>query len=119
MVSASSSLKNTLESIASQATNLIELCEALKEQNDLLSLENDSLSVALDASEASRKKLDEKLAAARLAIMVGASSSDALASPVGPRVSSEGGPAEKNLDIKKKINEFVREIDKCITLLNK
>jgi len=118
MVSASSSLKNTLESIASQTTNLIELCDALKEQNDLLSLENDSLSVALDASEAGRKKLEEKLAAARLAIMVGASS-DALASPVGPRVSLEGGPAEKNLDIKQKINEFVREIDKCITLLNK
>jgi hypothetical protein len=29
------------------------------------------------------------------------------------------GSNEKTLDIKQKINEFVREIDKCIVLLNK
>lgn len=29
------------------------------------------------------------------------------------------GISEKTLDIKQKINEFVREIDKCIVLLKK
>ncbi|MFT5600750.1 MAG: chromosome segregation ATPase [Flavobacteriales bacterium] len=33
--------------------------------------------------------------------------------------SLEGGEVENNKDIKLKINEMVREIDKCIGLLNK
>ena len=33
--------------------------------------------------------------------------------------SLEGGEVESNKDLKLKINEMVREIDKCIALLNK
>jgi chromosome segregation ATPase len=33
--------------------------------------------------------------------------------------SLEGGEQESNKDLKLKINEMVREIDKCIALLNK
>ena len=33
--------------------------------------------------------------------------------------SLEGGEQENNKDLKLKINEMVREIDKCIALLNK
>jgi hypothetical protein len=32
---------------------------------------------------------------------------------------SLGGDSEKNTEMKLKINELVREIDKCISLLNK
>ena len=79
---------------------LVDLSKALQEHNDLLNLENQSLKVALETSENKRKELDEKLRILKLA-------------------KSLEGSSEKTLDMKQKINEFVREIDKCIVLLKK
>nr|WP_294793766.1 hypothetical protein [uncultured Mucilaginibacter sp.] len=90
----------TLDKVISKAERLIELCTALQEENDLLKLENESLSVALDASKNKTKELDEKLRALKLA-------------------KSFSETNEKSVDIKQKINEFVQEIDKCIVLLKK
>ena len=90
----------TLDKAISKAERLIELCTALQEENDLLKLENESLSVALNASKNKTKELDEKLRALKLA-------------------KSFSETNEKSVDIKQKINDFVQEIDKCIVLLKK
>ncbi|TKB98787.1 hypothetical protein [Pedobacter cryophilus] len=89
-----------LDQVMDRTQKLVDLSKALQEHNDLLNLENQSLKVALETSESKRKEQDEKLRVLKLA-------------------KSLEGSSEKTLDIKQKINEFVREIDKCIVLLKK
>ncbi|MES2426580.1 MAG: hypothetical protein V4560_06380 [Bacteroidota bacterium] len=89
-----------LNRVIEKTERLIELCAALQEENDLLKLENDTLTVALNASKNKTKELDEKMRAVKLA-------------------KSFSETNEKSVDIKQKINEFVQEIDKCIVLLKK
>lgn len=89
-----------LDQVLDRTQKLVDLSKALQEHNDLLNLENQSLKVALETSENKRKELDEKLRVLKLA-------------------KSLEGTSEKTLDMKQKINEFVREIDKCIVLLKK
>jgi regulator of replication initiation timing len=93
-------LAEQLNTIVDRTQHLIELCTALQEENDLLKLESDALTVALDTSKNKTKEVEEKLRALKMA-----------------RSFSETN--EKSLDIKQKINEFVQEIDKCIVLLKK
>ena len=95
-----SSVAGQLDSVLNKAARLIELCNALQEENDLLKLENQSVKVALDGAKIKTKDLEEKLRVLKLA-------------------KSIDGTSEKSLDIKQKINEFVREIDKCVVLLKK
>jgi len=89
-----------LVKVVEKTERLIALCTALQEENELLKLENESLNVSLDASKDRNKELEEKLRVLKLA-----------------KTFSETN--EKTLDIKQKINDFVREIDKCIVLLKK
>ena len=89
-----------LDQVLDRTQKLVDLSKALQEHNDLLNLENQSLKVALETSENKRKELEEKLRVLKLA-------------------KSLEGSSEKTLDMKQKINEFVREIDKCIVLLKK
>jgi len=89
-----------LSQVIDKTERLIALCNALHEENDLLKLENQSLTVALNTSKDKSKDLEEKLRVLKLA-------------------KSFSETNEKNLDIKQKINEFVREIDKCIVVLKK
>ncbi len=96
----SGTLNGTLDQIRIKTENLIELCEALKEQNELLGQQNNDLRLELEMLEDKGKKSDEKISTLLMA-------------------RSVAGQDEKSLDIKQKINEFVQEIDKCITLLNK
>ncbi len=93
-------LAEQLNIVVEKTERLIELCGALQEENDLLKLENESLKVALAISKEKNKEFDEKLRVVKLA-------------------KSFSETNEKTLDIKQKINEFVREIDKCIVLLKK
>ena len=93
-------LADQLNTIVDRTERLIELCAALQEENDLLKLESEALTVALNASKNKTKELDEKLRALKMA-------------------KSFSETNEKSLDIKQKINEFVQEIDKCIVLLKK
>nr|WP_068891350.1 hypothetical protein [Pedobacter panaciterrae] len=95
-----SSVADQLNSVLQKTTRLIELCNALQEENDLLKLENQSVKVALDTSKSKNTELEEKLRVLKLA-------------------KSIEGTSEKTLDIKQKINDFVREIDKCVVLLKK
>ena len=95
-----SSVADQLTAVMHKTARLIELCHALQEENDLLKLENQSVKTALDTSKMRYAELEEKVRVLKLA-------------------KSIEGTSEKTLDIKQKINDFVREIDKCVLLLKK
>ena len=95
-----SSVAEQLNSVLHKTARLIELCNALQEENDLLKQENQSVKAALTNSKNKNTELEEKLRVLKLA-------------------KSIEGTSEKSLDIKQKINDFVREIDKCVVLLKK
>ncbi|HTE01189.1 MAG TPA: hypothetical protein VK668_18010 [Mucilaginibacter sp.] len=94
------SVAEQLNKVVEKTERLIELCSALQEDNDLLRLENQSLTAALNVSKDKSKELEEKLRILKVA-------------------KSFSETNEKTLDIKQKINEFVQEIEKCIVLLKK
>ncbi|WP_443939839.1 hypothetical protein [Pedobacter sp. MW01-1-1] len=94
------SVADQLDKVVQKTAQIIELCNALQGENDLLKLENQSLKVALDTAKGKNVDLEEKLRVTKLA-------------------KSIEGATEKSLDIKQKINDFVREIDKSIALLKK
>ena len=102
-----SQVADQLNSVIEKTSRLVDLCAALHEENDLLKLENQSLKVAVDAGKDKKSELEEKLR-----ILQMARSLEGLA-------PAQIGTNEKSLDIKQKISEFVREIDKCIVLLKK
>lgn len=98
-------LSAQMDILVEKTKNLILLCEALQEENDLLKLENQSLQVALDSSKAKVQEMDEQLKALTIA-----------------KTFEEGEKDnelvnKKVLDTKRRIDEFVREIDKCIDML--
>lgn len=95
-----SSVADQLNNVMHKTARLIELCNALQEENGLLKLENKKTKADLDAAKIQYTDLDEKLRVLKLA-------------------KSIEGTSEKTLDIKQKINDFVREIDKCVVLLKK
>jgi len=95
-----SSVADQLNSVLQKTARLIELCNALQEENDLLKLENQSVKTTLTDAKGKNADLEEKLRVLKLA-------------------KSIEGTSEKTLDIKQKINDFVREIDKCVVLLKK
>ncbi len=94
------SIAEQLNKVVEKTERLIELCSALQEENDLLKLENQSLSSALKVSKDKTIEFEEKLRILKMA-------------------KSFSETNEKTLDIKQKIDEFVQEIDKCIVLLKK
>ena len=102
-----SQLAEQLHQVIEKTERLLGLCATLQEKNNLLKLENQSLKVAVDADKNKSADLEE-----RIRIMNMARSLEGLKQP-------EFGFSEKSLDIKQKISEFVREIDKCIVLLKK
>ena len=101
------SVADHLNAVVEKTSRLIELCVALQEENDLLKFENQSLKVVVDTGKDKKIELEEKLR-----ILQMARSLEGLA-------PGQIGTNEKSLDIKQKISEFVREIDKCIVLLKK
>ena len=102
-----SQVADQLNTVIDKTTRLIDLCAALQEENNLLKLENNHVKSALNSSKERCNELEEKVKVVQLAR------------------SLEGMPvlnadsSEKTFDIKQKISEFVREIDKCIVLLKK
>ena len=96
-----------LSKVVDKTSRLIDLCAALQEENDLLKLENESLKKAVGIGKNRTDDLEEKLRVLTLARSLEGMPSEEL------------GFSEKTLDIKQKISEFVREIDKCIVLLKK
>lgn len=84
---------------------MLDLCETLQAENDMLKLEVQSLKVAVETGVEKNKQLEEKVKAL------------AVARSLDETTVSEVGINEKILDTKQKIDDFVREIDKCIGLL--
>jgi len=99
------SLSAQMNIIVEKTKNLIQLCEALQEENDLLKLEVQSLQVALETSSEKVKQGEEKVKALAVARTLEDSNVD------------KDAINEKILDTKQKINDFVKEIDRCISLL--
>lgn len=99
------SLTSRVNLVVEKTRNVIQLCEAYQEENDLLKLEVQSLRVALDTSSNQVKQLEERVKALTVA------------KTLEPAEEDKGTINEKVLDTKQKINDFVREIDKCISLL--
>ncbi|PRD47470.1 hypothetical protein [Sphingobacterium haloxyli] len=98
-------LSTQMNVIVEKTKNLIQLCEALQEENDLLKLEVQSLQVAFQTSTNKVQQLEEKVKALAVAKTLDDSEVD------------KEAINEKILDTKQKINDFVREIDRCIGLL--
>lgn len=94
-----------LNRVVQKTTGLIDLCVVLQEENDLLKLENQSLSVALQTGKDKIKELQEEVKALTVARSLEGLTSNA------QEIN------EKNIGIKQKIDDFVQEIDKCILLL--
>ncbi len=89
-----------LNNVLQKTSRLIELCSTLQEENKLLKVENQQQQAAILNSKNKETELEEKIRVLKLA-------------------KSIEGTSVKTLDIKQKINEFVREIDKCVVLLKK
>lgn len=98
-------LSSQMNIIVEKTKNLIQMCEVLQEENDLLKLEVQSLQVAFNTSNDKNKQLEEQMKAMAVARSLDSSEAE------------NGAINEKILDTKQKINDFVREIDKCISLL--
>ena len=94
-----------MDVIVEKTKNLIQLCEALQEENDLLKLELQSVQVAFETSSDKVGQLEEKVKALAVAKSLEVADVD------------KEAINEKILDTKQKINDFVREIDRCIELL--
>ncbi len=96
-----------LNKVIDKTGRLIELYAALQEENDLLKQENDHLKQKVDHHSQLKVDLEEKLKVLTLARSL---------EGIQP---TDLGLNEKTFDIKQKITDFVREIDKCIVLLKK
>ena len=100
-----SSLAKQLSGVVENTRKLLDLCSDLQAENDMLKLEVQSLKVAVETSIDKNKQLEEKMKAL------------AVARSLDEAEVGKAGINEKILDTKQKINDFVREIDKCIGLL--
>jgi hypothetical protein len=94
------SVAEQLDKVVEKTERLMALYAALQEENDLLKLENQSLTGVVNTSKEKVRDMEEKLRVLKMA-------------------KSFSETNEKTLDIKQKINEFVQEIDKCIVLLKR
>ena len=89
-----------LNSIKEKVRLLMSNNSSLKEQNMQLETKVSELKNTLEQRNAEIENFNEKVKMLKMA-------------------KSLGGDSEKNTEMKLKINELVREIDKCISLLNK
>ena len=100
-----SSVIGKLDGIVRNTQRILEMCRSLRRENDSLKLESQSLSVALETSQARNRQLEEKIKALTVARTLD------MAEPADSAIN------EKTLDTKRKIDDFVWEIDRCIELL--
>lgn len=99
-------LADKLSGIVTNTRQLVQVCVDLKSENAQIKSELEKLRSMVQSTALSNHQLEEKLKAITVARTF---------EGVG-----EGGETvinEKILDTKRKINDFVREIDKCIELL--
>jgi len=92
-----------LEEIKIKVQKLITLHKTLKEESRQLETLNARLSQKLEEQKTKLKELENQNKALRVA-----------------QALNQGGVADQNArDLKMKINEYIREIDKCLAFLHK
>jgi chromosome segregation ATPase len=89
-----------LNSVKEKVHMLMSNNSSLKEQNIQLETKVSELKNTLEQQKSEIENFNKKVKMLKMA-------------------KSLGGDSEKNTEMKLKINELVREIDKCISLLNK
>ena len=92
---------NLVENIEKKVSELIILYQSLQKEKQEIFTENKKLRLDLSEKDKSIKKLEETIKLLRITKSV-STQDDA-----------------RNKESRQKINEYVREIDKCIALLNK
>lgn len=95
------SISSIIRSLRPKVEKLLHLQEQLQKDNARLRNEKTGLEKELKELKEAHKQLEDKYKALRLAKAV------------------NGATNDSNLEIKLKINELVREIDKCIAQLNR
>ena len=93
-------MKNTVLNILNKLNKFVDLHEELKRKNVRLESDFSQIKSTLSEAESKIKKLEDKLKLASIS-------------------ESFNGSEDEMKETRKKINEYVREIDKCIALLNK
>ena len=93
-------MKNIINNIEVKVSKLVEKCGQLSVEKDNLQQNNDALNVQLQEKEKRIVTLQDKVKLMNISKSVDATKEDVKAT-------------------RQKINEYVREIDKCIALLNK
>ena len=94
------SIASIIKGLKSKTEKMLHLQEALQKDNVQLKLKINKLQSRVEELETSKSKLEDQYKTLRIAQNV-------------------AGDNDKNLAIKLKINELVREIDKCIAQLNR
>ena len=94
-------MKDLVVNIESKVNKIISLYNSLKKEKEEILEENKTLKSEVDYRDKDIKRLEEKIKLLRITKSVSAQD------------------VEKNKESRQKINEYVREIDKCIALLNK
>ena len=94
-------MKNLVENIERKVSKLIKLYQSVQKEKEDILTENNKLKSDLSDKDESIKNLEEKIKLLRIT----------------KSVSTQDD--KRNKESRQKINEYVREIDKCIALLNK
>jgi len=94
-------MKNLVENIEKKVSKLIQLYQSAQKEKEEILTENNKLKSELSDKDKTINSLEEKIKLLRIT----------------KSVSTQDD--ERNKESRQKINEYVREIDKCIALLNK
>ena len=94
------SIASIIKGLRAKTEKMLHLQETLQNDNAQLKLKINKLQSRVEELEISKSKLEDQYKALQIA-------------------RSVSGDNDKNLAIKLKINELVREIDKCIAQLNR
>ena len=94
-------MKNLVGNIEKKVNKLIQLYQSAQKEKEETLTENNQLISDLSDKDKTIKSLEEKIKLLRIT----------------KSVSTQDD--ERNKESRQKINEYVREIDKCIALLNK
>ena len=94
-------MKNLVENIEKKVSKLIKLYQSVQKEKEEILTENNKLELDLSDKDETINRLEEKIKLLRIT----------------KSVSTQDD--ERNKESRQKINEYVREIDKCIALLNK
>ena len=94
-------MKNLVENIEKKVSKLIQLYQSVQKEKEEILTENNKLELDLSDKDETIKRLEEKIKLLRIT----------------KSVSTQDD--KRNKESRQKINEYVREIDKCIALLNK